>query len=162
MVTVKRYFGKFKKPHRWHGWRRFVRYMVLPAVAALLLLTATRALLVTQVSLPDDYAGDSMLRPGDRLLVWRMAFGRKLPARGELVVYDLPGADGSLAVGRISATAGDTVEGRRLPDDTVRIGRNNVAVRRIAGRVVCVSYSADSRAPWLRRLRRDRFFLRVR
>lgn len=165
MTTIKRYIGKFRKPLRWRGWKRFARYFLLPVVTAALLLVVTRGLLVTQLSLPADRA-DLGLMAGDRLLINCTAFGLRMggtgthrqPERGDIVVFGSPDGQEGLHIGRVTALPGDTAEGRRLPEATYRIDGTTVTHDRLRGRAVCVSYSTDAAAPLHRRFRRDRFF----
>lgn len=185
MVTIKRYFGQFKKPLHWRGRGRFVRFAVLPAVVAVVVLMVVRSQLVTQYVVPANRY-DLDLLTGDRVAVWRPAYGwrtplpglfgehcvgRRDPARGDLVAFSAPDGSGTVLVERITGLPGDTVAlppdtattPRRaiLPPLTYSAGSHIVSHEQLVGRLVGITYSVDPDEPFYRCLRRGRFLLKA-
>ncbi len=177
MVTARRYIGRyFRKPPFWKGWRHFLRLVLFPAVVAVVLMLAVRALLLTQYSLAADSASAELLA-GDRVLVNRVAYGFRVPLSqifgervwggaipdtGDLVAARAPGG---VVIDRVTALPGDTVRFPRegiLPAGVFRVG--NVLVNRwqIVGRVEFVTFSVCPDVPFYKSLRADRFFISVK
>ncbi len=178
MVTIKRYFGKFKKPLHWRGTIHFLRYLVLPAFTAVGLMMAVRLLLVTQYAVEqNDYRYDLLC--GDRVLVNRVAYGfktpfpalfghhcwgKKMPQKGDLAAFYTPGPAGQVAIDRITALPGDTVSCPNrgiLPEDTYQAGEYIITHSALIGRLAGITYSVIPDAPFYRCLRRDRFLLKI-
>ncbi len=175
MATIKRYVGNFRKPLRWKGVKHFLRYVLLPALTAVLVMCIVRAWFVTHIALSVD-APQCGLLAGDRLLINRVAYGfytpfpslwgnhcwgRTKPERGDIVAF-CP-ADGSeqVIVARIEGIPGDTVRVSRrgiLPPETYLAGNSLIVHSQIIGRVSCVTYSIAPEAPFYRCLRGSRFF----
>ncbi len=165
-------------PHLPRGAWGAVRVFVLPPLIVLGLMVSVRTLVLVQVSLPADRPELGLLA-GDRLLVNRTAYGLCLrwpgqasatrfgsaePQRGDIVVYEAPGTEEGLRVGRIDGMPGDSTGlagNSRLVPGTYRAGNDVIARERLVGRIVCVSYSVDASKPFGSRLRRHRFFLRL-
>ena len=178
MVTIKRYIGKVKKPLHWRGRRHFLRNVVLPSVTAVLLLLAVRTLLLTQFSLSDNLPASGLLE-GDRILVDRTAYGvrnplagffgadrwgRGVPQYGETAVWTETQGAGGMRLGRITALPGDTVtcgtQRYVLAAGTNAAGTDIIIHSQLVGRIVCVTYSIDARAPFYNCLRSGRMFVK--
>jgi signal peptidase I len=100
------------------AWREYLRAAVL---AAALALTA-RALLVDSFQIPSASMAPTLLA-GDRIVVWKAAYGLRVPftnrqvlelgapRRGDVVVFESPrGAAGAIYVKRVVGVPGDVVE----------------------------------------------------
>lgn len=173
MVTIKRYIGRFKKPPGWRGTRHFMRYVVLPAAVAVFLMLMVHEMWLTQVSVTTPQQA-LHLESGDRLLINRAAYGLRLPfglggkqkrffgslpELDDLVAYHLN--DGRLALGRVEALPGDTVDRPQhgiVPEGAIVVGQNLVDEAQVFGRVVCITYSIHPDRPFYNCLRADRFF----
>ena len=176
MVTIKRYIGRFKKPPGWRGTRHFIRYVVLPAAVAVFLMLLVHEMWLTQVSVTTPQKA-LHLENGDRLLVNRSAYGLRLPfglggrqkrffssmpERGDLIAYHRH--DGQLALGRVEALPGDTVDRPErgiVPEGAIVVEQALVDEAQIFGHVVCITYSVDPDRPFYKCLRGDRFFSRI-
>ena len=178
MVTVKRYIGHFRRPFASSRWRKFVLALLL----ACGLLVLVRAFLLTQVEVSVDRP-DLGLLAGDRLLVNRVSYGlrlpfarpagslrwgKSLPARGEMVVFDYPAGSGHWQVERTSALAGDTLwqgAGRRsysvVPEGHFVAGHYVIPEYCLVGRPLCTTYSLTPPKPFFRKVRTWRFFLLI-
>ncbi|MDO4930276.1 MAG: S26 family signal peptidase [Bacteroidales bacterium] len=178
MVTKKRYFRTFKKPLRWKGGKRFLRYVVLPAFTAVVLMLVVRTMFFTQFALSADQPGLDLMN-GDRVLVNRAAYGLHLPfeellgtpcyrqrdpQRGDIVAYYAPDGTGEILVDSISGLPGDTVTTPQrgiLPAETYLAGASIVSHQQLVGRIVCITYSVDPDARWWQCLRQDRLLLKA-
>lgn len=151
-----------------------LRTYVAPVLAAVALLALLRGVLLPQVAV-ETARPELGLMAGDRVLVWRPAYGLRLPfadayaprwgqrepQRGDCVVFDC--GDGRLGLARVEALPGDSIEGRgRVPRGCCWTGSYLLPQRLLAGRLLCVSYSVDAGRPWTQALRRGRWFRRVR
>lgn len=174
MTNRKRFTARFSRRASTRRWGSGLwRYVVLPAVIAVALLLAVRSLWLTQYAVGEDRP-ECGLVGGDRIVVDRTAYGfrtpfpalfgrhtwgERQPRRGDVVVFECPG--GGIGTGRITALPGDTVSrprrgvltGGTFACDSVLVGREQ-----IIGRAVVITYSVDPKAPFLKSLRRGRFF----
>ena len=178
MVTIKRYIGKFKKPLHWRGGRRFLRYIVLPAVTAVLLMLVVRAMFLTQYAIRTDQPALDLMS-GDRILVNRAAYGvrtpferlfgphclwQRDPERGDLVVYTAGDGSGNILTDSISALPGDTITSPQrgiLPPETYVAGGRIIGHDQLLGRIIVITYSLDPKAPLWHSLRPDRLLLKA-
>ena len=192
MVIIKRYIGKMRKPLHWKGRKAFVRFAILPALVAVSLLLAVRLMVVTQYEMPYNRF-DLDLLAGDRLVVNRLAYGwktplpqwfgahwlgKRLPKRGDVVVFACPWEGNQVLVERVEALPGDTIElpGSAAPNlsteaaptrryvitsEYCRLGAYVVPRACIIGRVFGITYSVNPEAPFYRCFRRERFLLKT-
>jgi len=155
--------------------KRVLRIYVAPVLAAALLWLLAHSLLAMQVEIRSARP-DLDLLAGDRVWVWRPAYGLRLPLeglfgyrrwghglpeRGHRVAYTAP--DGALAVARIAALPGDSVEGGGVvPPGHYWTGSALLPHAALVGRLVAVGYSVDASRPLSERFRAGRFFLPLR
>ena len=90
------------------GHRRRVR--VVAVVAVVVLLLAVRAWVAEPFRIPSG-SMEPTLRPGDQVLVDKLAYRSDLPARGDLAAFHRPGS-GDVFLKRVVGLPGDTVEMR--------------------------------------------------
>ena len=87
------------------GWRRSAVLVAFAAAVGLLL--ALRVFVVEPFSIPSS-SMEPTLRPGDHVLVEKLALRSSEPQRGDLVVFEAPGS-GEIMLKRVVALPGDTV-----------------------------------------------------
>ncbi len=123
MVTIKRYIGRIKKPLRWRGGSHFARYVLAPAIVAVIVMSLVRAFWFGHYALPYAAPG-STLQSGDRIVVNLAAYGFSTPLpfifgehrianadpeRGDLVVFYSADTLATIHTGRVEALPGDTI-----------------------------------------------------
>lgn len=176
MRLFKRRAGRHIDKPVWRNVKRMFRFVVWPALTAILLMWVFRAFVVAQyvVDCPQPPSG---LMRGDRVLVDRRAYGwrtpagsvfghhtagKKEPRRGDLVIYI--DQSGKPQAGRIDFMPGDTLKRLTVgmvPPDTYGANGTLFTYESIVGKVFAVSYSADGSEPFYRCLRSGRFFIGV-
>jgi signal peptidase I len=90
------------------GHRRRLR--IVAAVAVVVLLLAVRAWVAEPFRIPSG-SMEPTLRPGDQVLVDKLAYRSDLPARGDLAAFQRPGSS-DVFLKRVVGLPGDTVEMR--------------------------------------------------
>lgn len=178
MVTVKRYIRGIRRPFVSKGWWGF-GLSLLVAVALMLIV---HTFLFTQVEMRVTRPELGLLS-GDRVLVNRMSYGvrvpfagmwgyhrwgKGMPERGEMVVFDYPGVSDNISVDRISGLPGDTIwlDNEEdaffvVPQGALSIGTLLLPDSCLIGHPLCVSFSVDAQQPFYRKLRPKRFFITI-
>lgn len=151
MSPLKRYIGRFRRPRGWRRVKSALRYIVLPAVVAVVLMVVVRAFVMTHCAVTADRE-DLGLVTGDRLLVLRPAFdfGHQL-SRGDVIAFHPTDSARAVLIDRVTEVEGDSLS----------IGSYRLSKANIVGRAVCVSYSVIPAAPFYACLRSGRFFLLI-
>lgn len=90
------------------GHRR--RFGIVAVVAVVVLLLAVRAWVAEPFRIPSG-SMEPTLRPGDQVLVDKLAYRGDLPSRGDLAAFQRPGS-GDVFLKRVVGLPGDTVEMR--------------------------------------------------
>ena len=121
---------------------RFFRIYLLPFVIAALLVVATHAFILTQVSV-ESTTQVKPLAKGDRVLVVRSYFSA--PIQGDIVAYT-DTLSKATCLGKVAATSADSI--------SLDSGAN-IARSKLIGTCVCTSFShTDGTMRWNRCFRR--------
>lgn len=154
--------------------KNILRTYVAPLAAAVILLLAMRSMIAMQIAVDTDRP-DMGLMAGDRAVVWRPAYGLRLPLesifgykrwgyvlpkRGDHVAYT--DTKGQYGIATIVNLPSDTVEGTQIvPQGYYWTGHTLLPHSALVGRITGVSYSIDKSRPFLKALRKERFFYRL-
>jgi signal peptidase I len=160
MVTIKRYIGRFRKPLFWRGRGVAVRSVILPLVVAGGLLWLVRTYVATPYAVTDARP-DMGLLAGDRILALP-SYRRQTPLHGDAIVYHPSTDRRRLAIGRVTAIGGDTIDypvAGRLRESHLRVDSLVIPRQHIVGRITLVAYSVIPEAPLYHCLRPHRFFV---
>lgn len=134
-----------------------IRHILLPLLTAVLLLLSVRGLLLTHITLPADssvqgkrsgrnafvsltYYG--LRLPGEQLWGYHR-FGKRIPRKGDPLVFNLPYRNGHPLRDGAPVSAGDLCAGicRALPGDTVwvdTVGRKFLSARHAGARPLVI------------------------
>lgn len=175
---MKRYIRGIRRPFVSKGCWRFVFALLI----AVVLMLVVHTFMFTQVQLRSGRP-DLGLLSGDRVLVNRMSYGVRLPfvdmwgyhrwgkgmpKRGEMVVFDYPGVSGNISMDRISGLPGDTIwiENEKdsffvVPQGALSIGQLLLPDSCLIGHPLCISFSVAAEQPFYRKLRTNRFFIPI-
>ncbi len=158
--------------------RGFLRYFLLPALTAVMLMCIVRSLFITQIAVEADLPQTGLIA-GDRVLINRTAYGFHTPfpelfgrhcwgqcdpERGDLVAFRPSDGSERIFIEHVKAVPGDTITRPSrgiLPELTYLAGDSLVVHGQIIGRVTLVTYSVAPDAPFYRCLRANRFFMHL-
>lgn len=154
--------------------KNILRTYVAPVAAAVILLLFMHSMMAMQIAVKADYP-EMDLMAGDRAVVWRPAYGLRmplesllgyrrwgyvLPKRGDRVAYT--DAKGRIGIATIVNLPSDTVRGKHIvPQGYYWTGKAFLPHSALVGRITAVSYSIDSSRPFPHAFRKERFFYRL-
>jgi len=154
--------------------KNILRTYVAPVAVAVILLLSMHSMVAMQIAVKADHP-DMGLVAGDRAVVWRAAYGLRmplesllgyrrwgyvLPKRGDRVAYT--DKKGRLGIATIVNLPSDTVRGKHIvPQGYYWTGKVLLPHSALVGRIAGVSYSIDSSRPFLQAFRKERFFYKL-